>query len=125
MKIILVSFVLVFLSCTSLNKKYPNFGVDQLTTDTAIRDVLFSNVPNFQKCVGEQNFKKKDSFVVVLTFKITPEGTTKDAHANYEINDNTSGCMKKVVLQDLKFPRNAKGGLISVTQPLNFYAKNN
>lgn len=110
----------MFASCTSLNKKYPKFGEDKLMTDTAIREVFYSNLPVFQQCV-RQNTLLKNNKVVKLTFTITTEGKTKDIIAKTSKDKKLSSCVKQVVLNDLRFPRNVTGGYITVKQPLNFY----
>jgi len=92
-----------------------------------IRKTLLDNLSQFKNCYQKELDKAPKAFngVVKLNFNIEPSGSVTKAGVDTissKLPGKVRGCIVNV-LKDLRFPRPKNGGIIEVSQPMNFYPR--
>lgn len=121
-------FASILISLSTFSEKKIKGGVDP----NVIRQALIKNIPEMRSCYQKQLDISKGSFVFVsmLKFKINAKGKTENVKNIVKNNKKDfriiaiSKCIELAV-SEIMFPIPLGGGVVDVSQPINFYPKEN
>ncbi|OFZ53093.1 MAG: hypothetical protein A2328_03210 [Bdellovibrionales bacterium RIFOXYB2_FULL_36_6] len=91
-----------------------------------IRKILQEYLPQFQHCY-QQELMRNDAVkgVVRLDFRINKDGAVSNVSMsakNAQFSSRGVGCITQV-MNMISFPQPKGGGVVDVTQPLNFFSE--
>ena len=89
-----------------------------------IRRILREHIPQFRYCYQREldSASKKIQGAVKLDFVIGASGNVTNASVESRLNRKIKSCVARV-LRGIQFPEPLGGGVVEVSQPINFYPK--
>ncbi len=117
----LILFLLVFISCASI-ESYPPLNGDKEHDTKIIRSILGSHLNENKMRNCYSHVLKRDSSksgIAVMDFKINIDGKVSDVSVSTELGEELASCLKRRLL-GIKFPPISTLKPITARQPYNF-----
>jgi hypothetical protein len=89
-----------------------------------VRKILREHIPQFRYCYQREldSNSRRVQGTVKLNFVIGASGAVTNASVESRLNRKIRGCVAKV-LRGIQFPEPLGGGVVEVSQPINFFPK--